>query len=115
MRISENYHKSLRVLYWQFLVFPAERSGPREAGPTLDSGPAFKRRKSMRKVFLPVLGLILFASASSAQNVTVSGSTGANSTYATLKAAFDALNANTNQTGNTIIVSIVGNTTEAAS
>ena len=62
-----------------------------------------------------LLGLTLFASASFAQNVTVAGSTGANATYATLKAAFDALNANTNQTGNTITVSIVGNTTETAS
>ena len=69
----------------------------------------------MNRIFLPLLGLIVSASASFAQNVTVSGSTGANATYATLKAAFDALNVNTNQTGNTITVSIIGNTTETAS
>ena len=69
----------------------------------------------MNRIFLSLLGLTLFASASFAQNVTVAGLTGANATYATLKAAFDALNANTNQTGNTITVSVVGNTTETAS
>ena len=69
----------------------------------------------MKRIFFSLFGLTLFASASFGQNVTVTGSTGANSTYATLKAAFDALNANTNQTGNTITVSVVGNTTETLS
>jgi len=45
-------------------------------------------------------------------NVTVSGSTGADGGYATLADAFAALNANPNQTGNVISVSIVGDTTE---
>src|SRR5207253_2687795 len=76
---------------------------------------AFKPTSLMKRTFLCLLGLTLCASASLAQNVTVAGSTGANATYATLKAAFDALNANANQTGNTITVSIIGNTTETAS
>ena len=37
-----------------------------------------------------------------AGNVTVSGSTGADGTYGTLKDAFDALNANGTQAGNVI-------------
>jgi hypothetical protein len=45
-------------------------------------------------------------------NVTVSGSTGADGGYATLADAFAALNANPNQTGNVISVSIVGDTIE---
>src|SRR5436190_6421380 len=69
----------------------------------------------MKKIFLFLLASTICASATFAQNVTVSGSTGANATYATLKAAFDALNTNSNQIGNTITVTIVGNTTEAAS
>src|SRR5438477_2461820 len=69
----------------------------------------------MKRVFLSILGLTVCATASFAQNVSVAGSTGANATYATLKAAFDALNANSNQTGNTITLSVIGNTTETAS
>ena len=49
-----------------------------------------------------------------AQNVNVSGSTGADGSYATLKDAFDALNTNTTQTGNTIAVSVIGDTAETA-
>ena len=45
-------------------------------------------------------------------NVTVSGSTGADGNYATLADAFRALYANATQTGNTILVTIVGNTDE---
>ncbi len=47
-------------------------------------------------------------------NVTVSGSTGADGNYATLADAFTALNANTTQTGNAILVTIVSDTTEPA-
>ncbi|MEI7504812.1 MAG: hypothetical protein WCJ61_16175, partial [Paludibacter sp.] len=47
--------------------------------------------------------------------VNVSGSTGANGSYTTLKAAFDAINSNTNQSGNNIIITIAGTTSEAAS
>ena len=46
--------------------------------------------------------------------VVVTGSTGADGSYATLKAAFDALNANGTQAGNVISVSITGDTTETA-
>ena len=59
---------------------------------------------------------ILFTAATlHAQNVTVTGSTGADGSYVTVKAAFDALNLNGTQGGNTISISIIGNTTEAAS
>ena len=47
--------------------------------------------------------------------VTVAGSTGADGNYTTLKGAFDALNANTTQTGNTITVTIGLDTVETAS
>jgi hypothetical protein len=65
-------------------------------------------------VLLSLLGLTLFASSSFAQNVTVSGSTGADGSYATLGAAFTALNANTTQTGNTILVTVINDTSEGA-
>ena len=65
-------------------------------------------------VFLALIGLTLFASSGFSQNVSVSGSTGADGSYLTLKAAFDALNANTTQTGNNIAVSVVGDTAEGA-
>ncbi len=47
--------------------------------------------------------------------ITVSGSTDANGSYSTLKLAFDALNANGDQTSNNIVISITANTTETAS
>jgi len=47
--------------------------------------------------------------------VVVSFSTGADGIYTTLKAAFDAINANPTQTGNTIQMRINQNTTETAS
>jgi hypothetical protein len=48
--------------------------------------------------------------------VTVSGSNGsANGNYSTLKAAFDALNLVTDQSGKNIVVTITGSTTETAS
>lgn len=46
--------------------------------------------------------------------VVVAGSTGADGSYATLKAAFDALNLQPAQGGNTITVTINGDTTETA-
>lgn len=49
-----------------------------------------------------------------AQNATVSGSTAADGTYATLSDAFIAINANA-QTGNNVIINIDGNTTETIS
>ena len=59
-------------------------------------------------IIMSALGI--FASA----QVTVTGSTGANNTYPTLKDAFDAVNAG-DQTGNNISVAITANTTETAS
>nr|HPI54185.1 hypothetical protein [Chitinophagaceae bacterium] len=60
--------------------------------------------------------LLLFQLNAISQNVIVSGSAGsANGSYATLKAAFDALNLVSDQTGKYVTVSIAGNTTETAS
>ena len=53
------------------------------------------------------------AGTAQAQNVTVTGSTGADASYATVGAAFTAINGNS-QGGNNIVVSITGNTTETA-
>ncbi|MCX6230786.1 MAG: gliding motility-associated C-terminal domain-containing protein [Bacteroidetes bacterium] len=46
--------------------------------------------------------------------VTVSGSAGGNGTYGTLKLAFDALNLQTTQAGNNIVIQITANTVESA-
>ncbi|MCX6248682.1 MAG: hypothetical protein NTW10_13240 [Bacteroidetes bacterium] len=62
---------------------------------------------------LIVVSFILNSQAFS--QVTVSGSNGANGTYSTLKLAFDAINANSVQTGMTIAITITSNTTEIAS
>jgi hypothetical protein len=67
------------------------------------------------KLTAAVFLLLTMCAIASAQNVTVAGSTGANGSYPTLGDAFTAINANTNQTGNAITISIVGDTTEAAS
>ncbi len=61
-----------------------------------------------------VLCLFIVLSVNTKAQVTIAGSTGANASYTTLKDAFDALNANTNQTGNVITISITANTTEIA-
>ncbi len=60
-------------------------------------------------------GLVMQSAIAAPNPVTVSGSTGADATYTTLKAAFDAINANTNQSGKNIEISISANTTETAS
>lgn len=65
-----------------------------------------------KKTFLTFL-LILSVSVGYSQ-VTVTGSTGANATYATLRLAFTAINA-TAQTGNDISIAITSSTTETAS
>lgn len=70
--------------------------------------------KSLKLFGLSLIFTLVFVIAGSAQNVSVVGSTGADASYATLGAAFTAINANTNQTGNVITVSIVGDTTETA-
>src|SRR5580765_6655940 len=67
----------------------------------------------MKKVFLPLLGLTLFASASFAQvDVTATAGT-ASASYTTLKGAFDAINAGAHQ--GTITIGLSGDTSEAAS
>src|SRR6266404_3295679 len=60
-----------------------------------------------------LLCITLSISVASAQNVNVSGSTGADGTYATLSAAFTQINASS-QAGNNIQVNIVASTNEAA-
>ena len=70
----------------------------------------------MKKLFTSLSFIVVLALSSQAQNVTVAGSGGAaNRSYATLKAAFDALNLVAVQAGNNITLSISGNTTKAAS
>jgi len=65
------------------------------------------------KCFL-LLCFIFAAAVKMNSQVTVSGSTGANAVYTTLKAAFDGVNLNANQTGNVILISITANTVETA-
>ena len=66
----------------------------------------------MKKFLLPILVLTLFASASFAQvDVTATAGT-ASASYATLKGAFDAINAGTHQ--GTITIGISASTTETA-
>ena len=85
--------------------------GPR---PRRNADSAFQPT-SLAKRTLCLLALTLSASASFGQNVSVAGSTGANGSYATLRAAFTAINGNGTQAGNNISVTIVANTTETAS
>ncbi len=70
--------------------------------------------KSLKVFGLSLVFTLALVITASAQNVNVTGSTGADGTYATLGAAFTALNANVTQTGNVITVAIVGDTTEGA-
>ena len=69
--------------------------------------------KNVNLTVLITLLILFFYGRSNAQ-VTVAGSTGADATYTTLKLAFDAINTNTNQSGNNIVITITGNTTETA-
>src|SRR5450755_156383 len=73
-----------------------------------NTGPALRSVSCMKRIFLSLLGLIVSTTAGFAQDATVADSTRANGTYATLKAAFDALNVNTSQTGNNVTASVVG-------
>lgn len=66
-----------------------------------------------RKIVMLTLLMSAFAIGAAAQ-VTVANSTGANGDYTTLKAAFDAINANATQTGNNINITVNGSTTETA-
>lgn len=70
----------------------------------------FIKRKKMVVAFL----MLLSFSKNYAQNVNVSGALVGNGSYATLGAAFTAINGGA-QTGANIVVNIVGNTTESAS
>lgn len=70
---------------------------------------------SLFKSLLFAATLILSISEVFSSNVDVTGSTGADGTYSTLKDAFDAINSNTNQAGNNIVITISGSTTETAS
>ncbi len=72
----------------------------------------FLRARLLVCLITLLAALALTVASASAQNVTVAGSTGADGSYATLGAAFTAINANTNQTGNAISVSLVGDTSE---
>src|ERR1044071_380767 len=74
-----------------------------------------KQRNRMKRLLLSILGLTACASAGLGQNVSVAGSTGANGSYATLRAAFTAINSNGTQAGNNITVTIVADTTETLS
>lgn len=65
-------------------------------------------------IFIIILsGLTVFSNANA--QVTVSGSTSGNGSYATVKAAFDALNAEESQSGNAVTVTINANTYSAGS
>ena len=71
-----------------------------------------KTMKTIKTLGLPVFFILAFCISAAAQ-VSVSGSSGADGNYATLKAAFDAVNASA-QTGNNIDIAITANTTETA-
>ena len=70
-------------------------------------------KKNVSLTWLIILFSILFGGRANAQ-VTVTGSTGANATYSTLGAAFTAINGQTNQSGNNIVITITTSTTETA-
>ncbi len=57
--------------------------------------------------------LLLTVSTAFAQNISVSGASGADGIYNTLGSAFTAIN-NANQAGNNIVIQVTGNTTETA-
>ena len=71
--------------------------------------------KGFRQLIILIIFVLACGASAFAQNVTVAGSTGADGSYATLKDAFDAINTNTNQTGNTITLTVIGDTNEGTS
>ena len=76
--------------------------------------PSTKENNNLLTTILIVVGLFFVGFSASAQNVAVLGAdatTNAASPFATLSAAFASINA-TAQTGNTIAITIVGNTSE---
>jgi hypothetical protein len=68
----------------------------------------------MKKKILFLIAMLLLLGATQAQ-VTVTGSTGADGSYARLGLAFTAINGQPNQAGRNITISITANTTETAS
>ena len=70
-------------------------------------------KKTLLTVLTTVLLTVLFVQYGNAQ-VTVTGSTGADGNYTTLGAAFTAINGQTNQSGNNIVITITTSTTETA-
>jgi hypothetical protein len=68
----------------------------------------------MKKIYLLVISLIAISTSIFSQNVNVTGALVGNGTYPDLGSAFTAINGGA-QTGATILVDIVGNTTEAVS
>lgn len=71
-----------------------------------------KGQKSFRSIVITLFVIAVSAFTASAQ-VDVTGSTGADGSYATLGAAFTAINGGV-QTGNNIVIGISGDTTEGA-
>ncbi|MGI8918728.1 MAG: beta strand repeat-containing protein [Pyrinomonadaceae bacterium] len=80
---------------------------------TMSPGSALLGARLASALITLIAALTLMTATASAQ-VTVAGSTGANGGYTTLKAAFDAINANAVQTGNNITIDIAASTTETA-
>jgi len=71
----------------------------------------------MKTIFYSIILVLISAISFQTSNaqVTIVNSTGVDGTYSTLKAAFDAMNANPTQTGNSIIITITASTIETAS
>jgi Calx-beta domain/Carboxypeptidase regulatory-like domain len=70
--------------------------------------------KGLKNLFLLAVLTLAFGVIAASAQVTVTGSTGANASYTTLKGAFDAINAAGTQAGNNILVDISASTTETA-
>jgi hypothetical protein len=81
--------------------------------PQANLSQANSLKKNTDWLCLILLFILFFGSRANAQ-VTIAGSTGADATYTTLKLAFDAINTNTNQSGNNIVITIAASTTETA-
>jgi Calx-beta domain/Carboxypeptidase regulatory-like domain len=70
--------------------------------------------KGLKNLFLLAVVTLAFGIITASAQVTVTGSTGANASYTTVKGAFDAINAAGTQAGNNILVDISASTTETA-
>lgn len=69
-----------------------------------------KMKKIVQSLLMTLLFAVLFAYSNINAQVTVSGSTSGNGSYSTLKAAFDALNLEENQSGNAITITLNAST-----